>query len=66
MVYKGSTTTARILRRTKPLIEQVVTLMSKKSKGRISEAIAIDESVKLYLAKKGTKNGTKPAAPVET
>lgn len=52
MVYKDDQTTARIFKRTKTLIKKAIALIRKDSKGRITEAVAIDEALKEFLSKK--------------
>jgi len=57
MVYKeGKTAPARILVTSKPLIQKVIKLLKKESRGRISTSVAIEESLKFYLAKRGVRN----------
>jgi len=47
-----STSTSKVFKSTKPLLEKAKSILEKTSKGRINEATVIDEAVKFYLLKK--------------
>ena len=57
MAYNNEeTTSARIFKSTKTSIQKAIQIISKDSKGRITEAIAIDEALKSFVAER-EKNG---------
>ncbi|MBI2133626.1 hypothetical protein HYU11_03005 [Candidatus Woesearchaeota archaeon] len=52
MVYDNDQTTARVFKRTKPLIRKAINILSQEADGKITEAVVIEVAIKDYLMKK--------------